>query len=73
MCNIVLSLSVMSAVLCSPPAGFQCSSGRCINITNKCDGLNNCGDGSDEFGCGKERNTHSQSVVLIFFSYNRCM
>ena len=47
-------LFLYPAVLCSPSTGFQCSNGRCVNATNKCDGLNHCGDGSDEFGCGKE-------------------
>eukprot|EP00731_Ephydatia_muelleri_P017359 Em0010g457a len=34
-----------ASVACEAMAG-------CVNATNKCDGLNHCGDGSDEFGCG---------------------
>jgi hypothetical protein len=30
---------------------FQCSDGSCTHIAGRCNGVNNCGDGSDEQGC----------------------
>ena len=32
---------------------FTYQNGNCISSTLKCDKSNNCGDNSDEFGCGK--------------------
>ena len=31
---------------------FKCARGSCIDITRKCDFSNDCGDNSDEIGCG---------------------
>lgn len=30
---------------------FKCSYGACISKTDKCNGISNCADGSDEEGC----------------------
>ncbi len=32
---------------------FECSTGGCVNVTSKCDGIVDCLDGSDEFVCRK--------------------
>ena len=49
--------------VCSPN-GFYCASHRsCIPISFRCDGSNNCGDGSDEKNCsGKD--------ILNFFFFS---
>ncbi len=32
---------------------YYCTNGHCIPIPTVCDGHDDCGDGSDEIGCGK--------------------
>jgi hypothetical protein len=32
---------------------FKCDNGKCMPDTVQCDGHDDCGDGSDEIGCGK--------------------
>ena len=32
---------------------FQCTNGRCIQVRGKCDGEDDCLDGSDEAGCDR--------------------
>ena len=36
---------------CKPGSQFTCDNGECINIVNRCDGLAQCNDLSDEKGC----------------------
>jgi len=31
--------------------GVSCANGRCLLPTERCDGVNNCGDYSDETNC----------------------
>lgn len=32
---------------------FHCDNGLCVSNSSMCNGVNECGDGSDEKGCGK--------------------
>ena len=37
---------------CDPRTQYQCKkSGKCIPVEQRCDGNNNCNDGSDELEC----------------------
>ena len=41
---------------CTSKYEFLCLNGKCKKKTVKCDGHNDCGDGSDEINCGKYHN-----------------
>lgn len=36
---------------CNSDDRFECPTGKCINQTQACDGINDCGDRSDEIVC----------------------
>jgi sortilin-related receptor len=42
---------------------FKCSNAKCVPYWWKCDGVNDCGDGSDEQGCGNVTNAISTSTT----------
>ena len=35
------------------PNRFKCVNNKCVRQSNVCDGIDQCGDGSDETNCGK--------------------
>lgn len=47
----------IAASTCSPDA-FTCSNGRCLKKQFVCDGVDDCGDISDEMNCQKGDNHH---------------
>ena len=48
----MLYLILLHTIACDNK--FQCNNQRCIDNSKRCNSLNDCGDGSDEFGCGKQ-------------------
>ena len=34
-------------------SNYSCANGVCVSNSSRCNGLHECGDGSDEAGCGK--------------------
>ena len=49
--------------------GFPCKNGKCINLSDVCNSLNNCGDYSDELStdsvlCGKFDSFYCRTTVF---------
>ncbi|KAJ9597637.1 hypothetical protein L9F63_011506, partial [Diploptera punctata] len=42
---------------------FHCNNKKCVPFWWKCDGVNDCGDYSDELGCGKDVNPYSSTAI----------
>ena len=49
---ISFSLSMTTPASCLS-SQFTCNNGNCVSSYDKCDKDDDCGDNSDEFGCGK--------------------
>lgn len=43
---------------------FTCSNGQCVPLTTRCNGRNECSDGSDELKCGNVECTTYQLSIL---------
>ena len=54
---------------------YRCSNGSCISNSGVCDGWNDCSDGADEAGCGKDQlqfctvNLTATSPIRSSFKY----
>ena len=65
--NLVETTPVSNA-LCEPNE-MQCESGSCIMRIQRCDGKNDCMDGSDEFGCGRSYGYNGLSKAPFLYSH----
>lgn len=63
-------LPFMCKATACPVNSVHCSNGACVNQAFKCDGNDDCGDGSDELDCPAQCNYHMQSGGDVLDSPN---
>lgn len=63
-------LPFMCKTTACPQNSLHCSNGACVNQAFKCDGNDDCGDGSDELDCPAQCQFHMQSGGDVIESPN---
>ena len=65
--NFMLKLynMVCMVAICRGTDTFHCNNSRCVSVTSHCNGVNDCGDGSDEELCGARGNNIIGIVGVI--------
>ena len=58
-----LWIHAVHSISACPLGTFQCLSGNCLNTTLRCDGADDCGDGSDEDACEAELGEYSEACI----------
>ena len=64
------NVSVFSVLArCDPLTQFTCNSGRCIDIRQKCDGVEDCADYTDELYCPSYNSSTNESKQTFFIHF----
>ena len=45
---------VVDSISTDCAGNFRCANGLCVSYSSRCNGANDCGDGSDEESCGNQ-------------------
>ena len=67
--NVMSVFSVLAR--CDPLTQFTCNSGRCIDIRQKCDGVEDCADYTDELYCPTSSSTNESKQTLFIKKFEK--
>lgn len=57
-CVLSFILNCVYSAVSEEECGFRCVNTKCVSINQTCDGIDDCGDRSDEMCCSSKSNTH---------------
>lgn len=68
--HFLSALTTAATTVSSTTCQFECDNGDCISESKRCDSDDDCGDKSDEEGCGKGVYLYLFACILYVFYVN---